>query len=79
MTAHAADFYQQVINQVIEDMRNEFIQDGVSEDVLEKLKKLWETKLKEKTVDAQTYRSVTPDNSLVPVGGRPFQSPMQMP
>lgn len=32
-------------------MRNEFIQDGVSEDVLEKLKKMWENKLKEKSVD----------------------------
>lgn len=41
----AQDFYKNVINQVVEDMRNEFIQDGVSEDVLEKLKKLWETKL----------------------------------
>jgi hypothetical protein len=32
-------------------MRNEFVQEGVSEDILEKLKTNWEKKLIEKRLD----------------------------
>ncbi len=35
------EFYKGVINDVIEQMRQGFVDEGVSEDVLEKLKKSW--------------------------------------
>lgn len=37
MTA-AGDFYKKVINEVIDRMRREFIEEGQSEDTLERLK-----------------------------------------
>ena len=45
MSQSAREFYQGVIDEVIESMRNEFVSEGVSEDILEKLKKTWEQKL----------------------------------
>ena len=44
----ANKFYSEVVNQVIENMRNEFLSEGVSEDILEKLKNNWMVLLKEK-------------------------------
>jgi hypothetical protein len=38
-------FYADVIQQVIDNMRQEFLSEGVTEDILGKLKKLWEDKL----------------------------------
>jgi hypothetical protein len=57
MSVNAQEFYSSVITDVIERMRNEFVQEGVSEDILEKLKINWEKKLKEKTVDGQNKRT----------------------
>ena len=47
------DFYQSIVNEVVENMRQQFINDGVSEDILEKLKKNWESKLQEKMQEEQ--------------------------
>lgn len=48
MANTAKDFYMIVVNEVIERNRQQFINEGVSEDVLEKLKKIWEEKINEK-------------------------------
>jgi len=41
MAELAKDFYHSVVDEVIKKNRQEFISEGVSEDVLENLKKLW--------------------------------------
>ena len=48
MTTNAKDFYLAVVNEVIEKNRQQFISEGVSEDVLEKLRKIWEEKINQK-------------------------------
>ncbi|CDW82672.1 transcription initiation factor iia large subunit-like [Stylonychia lemnae] len=48
MANSAKDFYMKVVNEVIEKNRQQFINESVSEDVLEKLKKIWEEKINEK-------------------------------
>jgi len=45
MQTTAKDFYLKVVNEVIEKNRQQFINEGVSEDVLEKLRKIWEEKI----------------------------------
>ena len=45
MSTNAKDFYMAVVNDVIERNRQQFINEGVSEDVLEKLRKIWEEKI----------------------------------
>jgi hypothetical protein len=37
-------------------MRQEFVSEGVSEDILEKLKKTWEQKIKSKNIDGLSQR-----------------------
>ena len=56
MSANASEFYQSIVDEVVESMRSEFINEGVSEDILEKLKKTWEQKIKSKSIDAQSSR-----------------------
>lgn len=48
MVESAKEFYTNVINDVIEKNRQQFISEGVSEDVLENMKKLWIEKLNKK-------------------------------
>jgi hypothetical protein len=48
MSSSAKDFYLVVVNEVIEKNRQNFINEGVSEDVLEKLRKIWEEKINQK-------------------------------
>jgi len=48
MVESAKDFYNNVINDVIEKNRQQFISEGVSEDVLENMKKIWIEKLNKK-------------------------------
>jgi hypothetical protein len=50
MVEQTKEFYNNVITDVIEKNRQLFISEGISEDVLEKLKKLWIEKLMAKTV-----------------------------
>lgn len=57
MSANASEFYQSIVDEVVESMRSEFINEGVSEDILEKLKKTWEQKIKSKSIDAQSSRT----------------------
>jgi len=45
MQTTAKDFYLKVVNEVIEKNRQQFINEGVSEDVLEKLRRIWEEKI----------------------------------
>jgi hypothetical protein len=42
---YAQDFFNEVITSVIENMRQEFVSEGVSEDILEKMKDTWRLKL----------------------------------
>lgn len=42
---NAEDFYQQTIREVIDRMRREFVEEGVSEDVLTRLEEEWKAKL----------------------------------
>lgn len=48
MSTNAKTFYAGVVNDVIERNRQQFINEGVSEDVLEKLRKIWEEKINQK-------------------------------
>lgn len=48
MADSAKDFYMNVVSEVIEKNRQLFINEGISEDVLEKLRKIWEEKIHEK-------------------------------
>jgi hypothetical protein len=48
MVESAKDFYLSVINEVVEKNRQQFISEGVSEDVLEKMKKIWIEKINAK-------------------------------
>ena len=52
MSSNAYDFYLTVINEVVDRMKDEFINEGVSEDILQKLREIWEQKLKDKDVAA---------------------------
>ena len=56
MSSNAYDFYVTVINEVVDRMKDEFINEGVSEDVLQKLREIWVEKLKAKNVDAHGPR-----------------------
>jgi len=50
MVEQSKDFYLSVINDVAEKNRNLFIGEGISEDVLEKMKKIWIEKLMAKMI-----------------------------
>lgn len=62
MVESAKDFYTSVINEVIEKNRQQFISEGVSEDVLENMKKNWIDKLNKKLQPEQDPR--TPDYAM---------------
>ena len=56
MVDQTKEFYLNVVNDVIEKNRQLFISEGVSEDVLEKLKKLWIEKLMTKMISENDGR-----------------------
>ncbi len=63
----ANSFYQEVIQQVIDNMRQEFLSEGVTEDILNKLKTSWQEKLcVEMSVGAptNTHEQSIPFNSF---------------
>lgn len=43
----ADEFYQEIIREVIEKMRREFVEEGVSEDVLTRIEEDWVKNLRE--------------------------------
>ena len=42
MSVNTTEFYTHVVNEVIDRMKDEFINEGLSEDILQKLKEMWE-------------------------------------
>eukprot|EP01080_Neovahlkampfia_damariscottae_P000363 gene363-6777_t len=58
-----ASIYKQIINDVIENVKEDFQREGVSEAVLFELKRLWETKLLQSGVTSSTYIPNEEDNS----------------
>jgi hypothetical protein len=59
-----AQVYKQIINDVIENVKEDFRREGVSETVIFELKKLWETKLLQSGATSSTFISTQEDDSV---------------
>jgi hypothetical protein len=57
-----ASVYKQIINDVMENVKEDFRREGVSETVIFELKKLWETKLLQSGATSSTFISTQEDD-----------------
>jgi hypothetical protein len=54
MTSQTEDIYNHIIEEVTRSMRHKFLISGVQEQTLQKLKEMWERKLKESCINCSS-------------------------